>query len=257
MADIHKVAEPFFFPGDSTGILLIHGFTGSPSEVRWLGEKLNRAGYTVTGCLLAGHGTTVEDMAGTCWRDWYFSAEKCLLELRRKCDTIFIIGLSMGGLLSLYLSMFHKVKGVVALNAPIYLVNKQTIFVPLLHHIKRFTGKPYRNKVIQAASEEKTFAYDRIPLKALYSLREFIKLLCKELPEVVVPTMVIQSSQDRVVEPRSARYIFDKIASPEKTLHWFENSGHLITLEDQRETLLNLVLEFLEEQVNKAAASEE
>lgn len=257
MADINKVAEPFFFPGDSNGILLIHGFTGSPSELRWLGEKLNRAGYTVAGCLLAGHGTTVEDMADTCWRDWYFSAEKSLLELRRKCDTIFVIGLSMGGLLSLYLSMFHKVKGVVSLNAPIYLVNKKTLFVPLLRHIKRFTGKPYRTSEVQAAREEQTFSYDRIPLKALHSLREFIKVLCKELPGVEVPAMVIQSCQDRVVEPKSAKYIFEKIASPEKTLHWFKNSGHLITLEGEREALLSLILEFFQEQVNKVDASEE
>lgn len=251
MGDLEKVAESFYYPGNSTGILLIHGFTGSPSELRWLGEKLNQAGYTVDGCLLAGHGTSVEDLAVTSWRDWYFSAEKSLLELRRKCDTVFVIGLSMGGLLSLYLSMFHKVTGVVSLNAPIFLVNKRILFLPLLKYIKKFSRKPYGESVVRPANREKTFAYDRIPLKALSSLREFIKVFGKELPEVKVPAVVVQSCQDRVVTTNSAKYIFDKITSPDKTLHWFKNSGHLITLDGEREALLNLILEFLNKQLKQ------
>jgi carboxylesterase len=105
MTQIIPTAEPFFFPGSGqngkTGCLVQHGFTGTPKEVRWLGEYLNRQGYTVCGMRLAGHATQPEDMIRSRYPDWLASVEDGYNLLRSSCDQVFLLGLSMGGILSL------------------------------------------------------------------------------------------------------------------------------------------------------------
>jgi len=243
MKIVQRNAEPFFFQGGKTGCLLIHGFTGSPSEVRLLGERLNQAGYTVSGVLLAGHGTTPEDLAQTTWRDWYSSAEKALNEMRHHCEEVFLIGFSMGGILSLYMSQFLPVKGVVSLSAPVFLVNKKVLLLPLLKFFKK-----YENKVVGGNDPEyvrERFAYNRIPLVSLSSFMEFMKLVRQNLDQVTLPVLVMHSQGDRVASPRSARYIFNNLKSEDKELVWLEKSGHMITLEQEREKVFAKVVEFL------------
>src|ERR671931_1206621 len=113
MTTVMRGAEPFSFKGDRVGCLLIHGFTGTPNELRWLGEQLAADGRTVLGVRLAGHGTCVEEMNTTRWRDWYSSALDGYASLRRECDQIIAIGLSMGGMLALLLAARNPVRGVV------------------------------------------------------------------------------------------------------------------------------------------------
>src|SRR5690242_1181338 len=120
MSQIIPTAEPFFFLGDSSkpACLLIHGFTGTPKEMRWMGEFLNQQGYTCLGIRLAGHATDPEDMIRSRWSDWAASVEDGYQILRGVSDTIFLIGLSMGGSLSLLMSTRLNVKGVVAMSTP-------------------------------------------------------------------------------------------------------------------------------------------
>ena len=99
-----RSVEPFYFPGNHIGCLLLHGFSGSPSEMRYMGERLAQDGWTVSGILLSGHGTTPELMAKTSWEDWVKDAEAGVRQLRKSCDIIIGIGLSMGGLLALHLA---------------------------------------------------------------------------------------------------------------------------------------------------------
>ena len=104
---IIPTAEPFFFPGNQIGCLLVHGFTGSPKEMRWMGEYLGNLGYTVLGVRLAGHATRPEDMMRMQWQDWLASVEDGYFLLKNCVDQVFIIGLSMGGILSLTFSSQH------------------------------------------------------------------------------------------------------------------------------------------------------
>ena len=119
MINIKNGAEPFFYPGSDVGCLLIHGFTASPQEVSGLGRWLAAAGLTVNGVLLAGHGTTPSDLNETTWRDWYASVETGYWRLAAHCRSVFVLGLSLGGALSLHLAAHRPVAGVVAMAAPL------------------------------------------------------------------------------------------------------------------------------------------
>ena len=116
-------AEPFFFPGGKTGYVLVHGFTGSPKEMRLMGDYLNGNGVTVIGIRLAGHATQMSDMVRTRWRDWLISVEDGINLLSDFCDSIFVAGLSMGGILALMAASRYTIDGVIAMSAPYTISN--------------------------------------------------------------------------------------------------------------------------------------
>ncbi len=130
MSQIIATAEPFFFPGKGAnakiGCLVTHGFTGAPKEMRWLGEYLNRQGYTVCGIRLNGHATKPEDMIRSHWQDWLLSVEDGYNLLRSCTDQVFLLGLSMGGVLSLTAASRLPVRGVVAMSTPYQLPDRPT-----------------------------------------------------------------------------------------------------------------------------------
>ncbi len=111
-------AEPFFFPGGPVGCLMIHGFTGAPKEMRWMGEYLAERGYSVLGVRLAGHATRPEDMIRTRYTDWMASVEDGWHLLNGVAEQVFVIGLSMGGTLALRFSADFPVAGTIALSTP-------------------------------------------------------------------------------------------------------------------------------------------
>ncbi len=120
MSQIIATAEPFFFLGDRSkpACLLIHGFTGTPKEMRWMGKYLHQQGFTCLGVRLAGHATTPQDMIASHWTDWTASVEDAYSLLKNLTDDIYLVGLSMGGILSLLISTRLQVKGVVAMSTP-------------------------------------------------------------------------------------------------------------------------------------------
>ncbi len=126
-----KGAAPFYFPGNEIGCLVVHGFTGTPYEMRWLGQYLNQQGFTVHGPRLAGHTTTVDDMIRTTWREWYISVLAGYEMLRERCRKVFALGLSMGGALSLMLASREPVDGVVAMSSPYDFHDWREPFLPL------------------------------------------------------------------------------------------------------------------------------
>ena len=236
-------AEPFFFSGGDCGVLLIHGFTGSPAEVRLLGEFLHRKGYTVLAPRLCGHGTTVEDMANTKWPHWYSSVEDAYHILKARCTSIAVIGLSMGGLLAFKLTAEYQMNKIVSLSAPIFIADKRLDMLPVYRMFRAFV--PKKRKVYADIGPQYSVGYTATPLSSLSSLLELIEHTDSLLSTITVPLLIVQGHRDHTVEPRSAEYIFHKVASEEKHLLWLEKSGHLVTIDIEREYVFQKIAEFL------------
>lgn len=236
-------AEPFFLAGGDHGILLIHGFTGSPAEVRLLGEFLHKEGYTVLAPRLCGHGTTVEEMADTKWPHWYSAVEDAYHILKARCTSIAAIGLSMGGLLAFKLAAEYKIDKIVSLSTPIFIADKRLDMLPVYRMFRAFV--PKKRKVYADIGPQYSVGYTATPLSSLSSLLDLIQHVDTLLPTINAPLLIVQGHRDHTVEPRSADYLYDKIASKEKSVIWLEKSGHLVTIDIEREHVFRKITEFL------------
>ena len=229
-------AEPFSAAGGRVGVLLCHGFTGSPASMRPWAEHLAAAGFTVELPLLPGHGTSWQDMQPTRWTDWYETVEQALLQLRQRCDQVFVMGLSMGGTLALRLAQQHgdAIAGVVLVNPSVHSRNRTLLLLPLLRHV--VAAVPGVCNDIKKPGQDE-IAYPKMPLQALYSLTQFWRLVTSDLPKVKQPLLVFASSVDHVVEPSNAREIVSSVSSADVTLKSLPNSFHVATLDNDASTI--------------------
>jgi carboxylesterase len=236
--------SPFSHRSGETGVLMIHGFTGSPGELRPLGEFLGAHGYAVETPVLAGHCTSVEDMMETTDTDWLQSAHDAYLALAKDVKQVVVIGHSMGGLIAFHLANRNATLGVVSICTPIYLTNPLTIIAPYLAWAMPVQkGKGPRNPQVQ----EFLGGYNDTPLKTVKGLRRLIEGVKAELPRVVIPTLIQQSNKDITVRPKSATYIYDQISSTKKYLKWYANSGHILPVDVDRAQVFADILSFVRE----------
>jgi carboxylesterase len=247
-------AEPFFFPGQGKnariGCLVTHGFTGTPKEMRWLGEYLNRQGYTVCGIRLNGHATRPEDMIRSRYQDWLLSIEDGCNLLRGCTDQVFLLGLSMGGILSLTSASILPVSGVVAMSTP---WDVPDIFLPLwavrwLSHIKPYMKKgdePGGGWFDQAAHQQHV-SYPENPLRSAVELKYLLRDMHAALPRISVPVLLIHSRDDAYVIKDSMQQIYDHLVTPDKHMLWVEGGGHVITEEPTRELVFKAAADFIE-----------
>jgi carboxylesterase len=253
-------AEPFFFPGGPTGCLLIHGFTGTPKEMRWLGEYLAGCGHTVLGIRLAGHATRPEDLPRTRWQDWLHSVEDGWHLLKDSTQTVFVMGLSMGGSLALLLASrcftpSTPVAGVVAMSTPYALPDDPRLpYARLLAKIKPEVPKgppDWRN--LEAGRDH--IDYPNYPTLGIAEMRDLLAEMRRVLPLVQAPTLLIHSRADEGVLPVNMQRIFDHLGSQDKQMLWVENSGHVVVREPERERIFEAIEEFIS-RVNSRQALE-
>lgn len=238
-------AEPFFFPGDETGCLLIHGFTGTPKEMRWMGEYLAQAGHTVLGIRLAGHATRMEDMRRARWQDWLSSVEDGYFLLRNATKRIFLMGLSMGGVLSLLFAAQQPVAGVVAMSTPYELPEDPRLrFVKWLHWVYPSVPKGTPDWHDPEAAKDHVH-YPAYPTRAIAELRDLLTEMRASLAQVRTPVLLIHSRQDRAVRPENVTRIYEKLGSQDKEIFWLEQSGHVITREPERLKVFAAALQFI------------
>ncbi|MEP7199099.1 MAG: alpha/beta fold hydrolase, partial [Chloroflexota bacterium] len=196
---IMRGAEPFYFNAssntahgtDAIGCLLVHGFTGTPNEMRWLGTQLAADGRTVLGVRLAGHATSPEEMQATRWPDWYASALEGYRQLRAECERVFVIGLSLGGALALRLAAEEDVNGCVVLAAPLHIRDWR---IPVLRPFQRWL--PYWRMTPDGADDLERFQYGRMPTIAFLSMLDCFKQVERDLPRVTTPTLFVYSQRD-------------------------------------------------------------
>ncbi|MBQ0067843.1 MAG: alpha/beta fold hydrolase [Phascolarctobacterium sp.] len=238
-------AEPFYLEGtNGKAVLLIHGYTGTPSQMRMLGEYLNGEGYTVCAPLLPGHGTNVEDLRKTRVKDWYKCVVDVYDELHKTFFDIAVIGLSMGGLLAIRLAAEKKVWKLVSVATPIYLYDKRLKWLWLL---KNFMDYVKKKPHIYPVDDKYNVAYDELPVAPVSSMLKLIKKCRKKfLRRVHCPALVLQGGKDFTVMPKSAEFILEKIFSKDKQLLCLEDSGHVVLLDKQRNFVMSQIKEFLE-----------
>jgi len=237
-------AEPYRHEGGEVGVLLCHGFTGSPQSLRPWAEYLAERGLTVSLPLLPGHGTRWEDMQLTGWQDWYAEVDRELRSLRERCSDVFVAGLSMGATLALRLAAKHgeAVGGVVVVNPANRMHGFSPYALPVARHLVR-TSKGIASDIAKEGSAE--LGYDRVPLHAAHSLRNFFRLVDGELPQVTQPLLVLRSPQDHVVPPADSARILGRVSSRDVTEILLEQSYHVATLDHDADRIFEESLAFI------------
>lgn len=244
-------AEPFHADGGRAGALLLHGFTGSPASMRPWGRYLAADGFSVAVPRLPGHGTTWQELNATRWQDWYTEASRHLDALVSSCDDVFVGGLSMGGCLALRLAQERPgdVAGLMLVNPSVVSTDKRLVAVPV---VKRLLGSVHGigNDILRPGADE--YCYDRVPLRALDSLRAMWKVTRDDLPKVTAPLVVFRSVQDHIVEAVSTQLITQRVSSRDVTEHILDNSYHVATLDHDAARIFDSSVEFIRKHIEKS-----
>ena len=245
---IISTAEPFFLPGGPIGCVLVHGFTGSPKEMRMLGEHLHQHGHSVLGVRLAGHATDMGDMIHSRYGDWLASVEDGYHLMRPHCQQIFLMGLSMGGVLSLVQASRLPVDGVVAMSTPYYFpVTWARRFPWLIRLISPFmqTRKKGEGIWFSPELEASHVHYPRDPVRSGYELFQLIEEMKTALPKITVPSLVIHSKDDQAISIENAEQIYQRLGSPQKELVLVDHANHVITRDGDTSRVFNPITRFI------------
>ena len=240
--------DPFDLVGDDVGVVCIHGFTGSPYEMKYLGEALARTGRTVRGLLLPGHGTSVDDLERTDWQDWAAAVEREIDAMFRRCRSVAVVGQSLGGLLALHAAAHRpELACVVSLAAPLWLGGisgriARWLTGPVGRRIRRIPklgGSDVRDRRVRAENP----GYNAIPTRALGQLFAFMRVVDAELPQVEPPVLVLHARRDHTAPVACAMRIAERTRA--RRVRILERSFHLIASDVERDLVAAEVIAFI------------
>jgi carboxylesterase len=231
--------------------VLCHGLTGMPGSLRPWGEALAQQGLTVRIPLLPGHGTRWQDANKVRWQDWYGKLEDTFEEVKSRCDSVFVMGLSMGGTLTIRLAELREdLAGVVLVNPSLFTTRKDAKLLPLIRHVIP-AMPPVGNDIKKPGVTEP--AYDKLPVKAAYQLSQLWKLANADLGQISAPMLVLTSRNDHIVEPANSEHLMANAGSADKRHVWLEDSFHVATLDNDLPRIIDESLAFV--RAHSAAAT--
>jgi carboxylesterase len=243
--------QPFFFEGtNGKGVLLIHGWTTTPYEVRRLGKYLNENGYTVAAPLLRGHGSVPRDLESVIWKDWVQDAEKAYYELKLKCNKIYVGGTSIGSSLAVMMDKNHPETAGLLLMAMPYKIRFESLAFPLIKILKKI--KNYNNKLYPPTfggnnTITRLISYQSYSMTSALEAVKLIKEARKNIPFITKPCFLIQSLSDHIITKKSAQEIYDNIKSEVKKIKYIKRAYHTFISDIKNEHVFEEILEFFDE----------
>ena len=239
-------AEEFSFGSGPTGVLLVHGFTGSPQSMLPLGRFLGDAGLSVSGIRLPGHGTTWQDLNSRTSQEWIARVDAALDQMVSSHEEVFLVGLSGGGTLALDCAARRPddIAGLVTLAGFVDSKDPLRFVAPFVRHIiKSLLG--FGNDICDPDSRE--LCYDRLPTSAAYVMLRLAQKTRAALPHIKAPILVMHSHNDHTVHPGNADMIIEGVSSTDKELVWLDRSYHVLTLDHDRDEVYRRTLDFIEQ----------
>lgn len=236
--------QSFTYRGGARAALLLHGYTGNTLHVRKLGRFLNDRGYTCHGPLYKGHGSTPEELLHTKPSEWWKSAVDGYEYLEQEgYEEIAVVGVSLGGVFSLRLGTLFPAKAIVSMCAPIREKDNEDILRRVLEYARWFKSiegkeEPQIEKELIELAEE--------PLHSLDQLRKLISSTASQVKRISAPTMIMQGELDEDLYLESARIIYEDLTMPIKELKWYDQSGHILTMDKQHDLVFEDVYRFLQ-----------
>jgi carboxylesterase len=251
MSPVNPGAEPFDHAGGPVGVLLCHGFTGSPQTLRPWAEYLAEHGLTVSLPRLPGHGTTWQDMAKTGWTDWFGEVDRALIALAGRCEQVFVAGLSMGACLALRLAEVHgkavngtPLRGVVLVNPSLAPDTRLFLLAPVLKHVVRSMPGIASDIKKPGAAE---IGYNRVPTRAAASLPGLWRATARQLSEISQPVLVYRSTVDHVVGPASMPVLRKALPDSQVTVVPLADSYHVAPLDNDAPMIFEGSAKFIRE----------
>ncbi len=249
-------------PGEAPlGCLLLHGLTGTPAEMMPVAEALVGR-YPLWLARVAGHATTVDDLAASSWRDWYASAARGADALLATVPRIVVIGLSMGALLGVRLAVDRPTAvGGLALLAPAFalrrtavrwlhaplqvLASADALFAPLRSLLAPIAFPKYGSDIADAAVRATHPGYRHLPLRALLNLLALQRLAWMDVAAIAQPTLVIHARQDHTCAVDATRVCYETLSTPHKRMVLLDESFHVVTVDRERAQVVEETIEFV------------
>lgn len=232
--------DDFFWQGNQTGILLIHGFTATTAEIRPLAERLHEAGFTTAGPLLPGHGTHPDHLNNTTWQQWLEKADQTYQQLAAVCNSVTVIGESMGALLAIELAVKHPRTAGLILCAPAIKING-------LWQVRLLA--PFKSYLVKKGKKDNLpwKGYTVYPLKGAAEMHKLQQQARKHLSMITQPTLVFTGEYDRTIAADAADIILGNIQSSRKEHVHLKESGHVIVLDRNLDQVFEHVLGMIDQ----------
>jgi len=250
MSEIKEKAQPYFYEAGNKLAILIHGFTGTPDDMRELAKYLAVKNISAKAICLAGHGTTNwRDLENSSYYDWWKTLEEEVKDASGKYEKVFLIGYSFGANLAFDIAARYPkmVAGVVSLGISVFLKKERLVklLLPIFHFFfkkykKHYIKKEYQDKYLQSGSQL------LIPTKSVYDFYNFIDFFTKkELAKVTVPALIIHSRDDAITHPKSSEFVHNRISSKRKELMILDEMNHNPIQSQRKDLIFNKIEEFI------------
>lgn len=237
--------------GGSSACLLVHGFAGTPAEVRPLGQRLSAQGLTTYAPVLPGHASTSEALLRHDRHEWLNTVTEAHRWLVEEHDHVFVAGLSMGSLLAAKLANRHAVRGLIMMAPALVARDRRIRFAGAMSLVRDFVpeARVAQGGLVDPQAWKRMWHYERRALRALSELYRLQVEARLTLPEVFCPTLVLHGLRDQTVPERSAMDVYRLLGTTAKELVWLERSGHCLTADGERDYVAEKILGFIDQAI--------